>query len=133
MRSSQIDIYINAILSGITNELSGILSPDIEAVSPTSPMILTDMTNITTGLGLVSKIVQGLKLVRIYQASENWHLTVFTGNIDGDIISFSDQLHINDSSLIDRLEIFLWPTSIAGKFSIAISDFLKNIPTSPNP
>jgi hypothetical protein len=68
------------------------------------------------GLGLVSKIVSELKAVRTYDGEGNWHVAVFEGRLDDKNIQFSDQLHVNGSGLVDRVEIFLRPSSLADSF-----------------
>ena len=116
MQSKPTDIYIHAILNGDTAALLPILSKEIVAFSPTSPDAISDPLMITFGLGLVSGIVSDFRLVRTYASDENWHAAVFEGLIDGQLIQFSDHLHLSEENLIDRIEIFMRPASVADLF-----------------
>jgi hypothetical protein len=116
MKTAQTDIYIQTVLSGKTNSLAAILDKNIEALAPTSGEVITNTAAIIGGLSLVSKIISDLKIVRTYDGEGNWHAAVFEGKIDCKDIQFSDHLHINDSGLVDRIEIFLRPSSLAGSF-----------------
>ena len=116
MQPTPTDIYIHAILSGDTVALLSILSKEIVAFSPTSPDPIGDPHMIVFGLGLVSGIVSDLRMVRTYESDERWHAAVFDGLIDGQVIQFSDHLHLNEKNLIDRIEIFMRPASVADLF-----------------
>ena len=116
MQPTPTDIYIDAILSGNTAVLLPILSKEIIALSPTGSDEISDPLMIISGLGLVSGIVSDLRLVRTYASDEKWHAAVFEGLIDGQLIQFSDHLHLNENNLIDRIEIFMRPASVADLF-----------------
>jgi hypothetical protein len=127
MKTEQTNIYVQAVLSGETNNLVAILDKSIEAFAPTSGEIITDAAAIVGGLSLVSKIISNLKIVRTYNGEDNWHAAVFEGKLDNKDIQFSDHLHINHLGLIDRIEIFLRPSSLADSFYSRMTSLISQL------
>lgn len=127
MTSELTAIYIASVLSGETNELLQILSKDVTAISPTSADILRDPNMIVIGLSIVSKIVSEFRLVRTYEAGDNWHAAVFDAKIDGEAVQFSDHLHVDENNCIDHIEVFMRPTSVADAFNAKMSAEIRKV------
>lgn len=127
MASELTAIYIASVLSGETNELLQILSKDVTALSPTSADILRDPNMIVIGLSIVSKIVSEFRLVRTYEAGDNWHAAVFDAKIDGEAVQFSDHLHVDENNCIDHIEIFMRPTSVADAFNAKMAAEIQKV------
>ncbi|CAA9478705.1 MAG: hypothetical protein AVDCRST_MAG96-891 [uncultured Segetibacter sp.] len=116
MMSNTANAYIKSVKSGDIRELMALLSPDVQGSPPTSPNFWHGREMIAMGLSCISEIIQNLQQEQIYEAPNSWHAVVFSGTIDGEVIRFSDHLHVDANQLIDQLEIFIRPTTLGELF-----------------
>jgi hypothetical protein len=111
--SDTIKNYASAITGGDIRNIAATLSPAITVLPPGSNQPSEGSGKASMMLSAVAAVVAGFKLVRTYDSEDNWYTVSLEGALEGTTVQFIDQVHINDENLVDHIDIFLRPASMA--------------------
>ena len=111
--SNTINNYASAVAGGDIHNIAAIFSPDIKLLPPGSNQPLEGPGKASMMLSAVAAIVAGFKVIRTYDSNENWYIVCLEGAIEGNIVQFIDQVHVNEENLVDHIDIFLRPAPMA--------------------
>ena len=123
--SHTIHKYAEAVVSGDIDKIALILSPAIKVMPPGSNQPNEGKGKTSLMLSAVATAVNDFKCTRTYHSSENWYMVLLDGSIDGTIVQFVDHVRLDDNDLVDHVDIFLRPASMAATLLEKVSAEIK--------
>jgi hypothetical protein len=111
--SNSVKKYAAAVESGNISDISATLSAEIKIMPPGANQPNEGSAKGSMMLSAVAATVSDFKVIRTYDGSEGWSVVLLEGSIDGTPVQFIDQVHVDENELVDHIDIFLRPASMA--------------------
>lgn len=111
--SNTLNNYALAIAAGNLGDVAVTLGTTVKVLPPGGNQPNEGKGKAAMMLSTVARVIEDFKLVRTYESSDNWHAVLLEGLLDGTAVQFIDQVHIGDDDLVDHVDIFLRPASLA--------------------
>lgn len=111
--STIISDYATTVVAGDVQQLMTVLSNKVVIMPPGSNLPNEGIQKASMMLSAVSAVVTDFKFVRSYESSGNWYTVLLEGAIDGTAVQFIDQIHVDENNLVNHVDIFLRPASMA--------------------
>jgi len=117
--------YATAVTTGDVHEISVTLHSDIIILPPGSNQPNEGKAKGAMMLSAVASVVADFKVVQLYKADEHSYIVSLAGSIDEIPVQFIDQVHLDENNLIDHMDIFLRPASMASILLGKVTEEIK--------
>jgi hypothetical protein len=109
-----INSYGVAVAEGNRTNVALTFAVNVKVMPPAGNQALEGIGKAATMLSAAATAIDGFKRIRSFEPDENWAAIVFEGTLDGTAIQLVDQVHLDESGLIDHVDVFLRPTAMIG-------------------
>ncbi|AUD05566.1 hypothetical protein [Spirosoma pollinicola] len=123
--SNTIQTYASAVEAGHIQEIAATFSTAIKVMPPGANQPNEGKEKTSMMLSTVAAVIDGYKLIRTYDAGDNWHTLLLEGSLDGTSLQIIDQVHIDENDLIDHVDIFLRPAFLAESLLGKVTEEIK--------
>ena len=128
--SNTITRYATAVITGDMDSIKTLLSDSVTIMPPGSNTANEGKGKNTMMLSAVASAINDFTFVRSYESDQEWYAVLLQGTIDGMAVQFIDQVHFDEKGLVDHVDIFLRPASMAASLLEKVSAEIKKRTTS---
>ena len=114
MKTDTVTDYGLAIQAGDVKKINATFSTAIEIYAPGS-LTATKGKSAAMMLSTAAAVIDNFRVVRIYLADDDSYAVAFKGSLAGAEIQIIDEVLMDDFGKIRRVNVFMRPTTLAGR------------------